>query len=146
VGVHVPVDAYIGFKLIHISAIAVWSAGLLYLPGLFAEHTRPRGEASFKRLRLRTRMVYVALMSPAAVIAIASGTVLVFLAASLGGWLVLKLWAVAAMVMLHTYFGRISSALYEQPRMRRPLAHLLLLLPASLLIALVVYLVTGKPV
>ena len=139
-------DAYVGVKLVHICAIAVWSAGLLYLPGLFAEHTRTHGEDSFRRLRLRTRAVYVAVMSPAAVIAIASGTVLVFVAASLGGWLVLKLWAVAAMVMLHTYFGRIMAALHAQPQMRKPKTHLLLLVPAGLLVVVVVYLVTGKPV
>jgi protoporphyrinogen IX oxidase len=139
-------DAYIGVKLIHISAIALWSAGLLYLPGLFAEHARADGDEAFRRLRLRTRMVYVALMSPAAVVAIASGTVLVFLAASLGGWLVLKLWAVAAMVMLHVYFGGITAALHAQPQMRKPATHMLLLVPASLLIVVVVYLVTGKPV
>lgn len=139
-------DAYVGVKLVHISAIAVWSAGLLYLPGLFAEHARAHGEDSFRRLRLRTRAVYVAVMSPAAVIAIASGTVLVFVAASLGGWLVLKLWAVAAMVMLHIYFGGIMAALHAKPQMRKPATHLLLLAPAGLLIVVVVYLVTGKPV
>ncbi len=139
-------DAYVGVKLVHICAIAVWSAGLLYLPGLFAEHARPHADDSFKRLRLRTRAVYVAVMSPAAVVAIASGTVLVFVAASLGGWLVLKLWVVAAMVMLHTYFGGIMTALHAKPQMRKPAMHLLLMVPAILVIVVVVYLVTAKPV
>ncbi len=141
-----PVSAYIGFKLIHIAAIVVWSAGLLYLPGLFARHPSvARQPADFERLRHQTRLVYVGLMSPAAVIAIASGTVLVFLAAALGGWMVLKLGAVALMVMLHVYLGRLMGLLYKQPDLRPGWAHLLLLMPGILVIVLVITLVSWKP-
>ncbi len=85
-------------------------------------------------------------MSPAAVIAVFSGTVLVFLAASLGGWMVLKLFAVTGMVMLHVYLGRLMGLLLENPQLRRPAAHLMLLVPSLVLIVLVITLVTWKPV
>jgi putative membrane protein len=141
------VSAYVSFKLIHIAAIVVWAAGLLYLPGLFAAHPQRAGsEAEFRRLRLQTRLVYVALMSPAAVIAVVSGTVLVFLAAAIGGWIVLKLAAVTGMVLLHVYMGRLLGILLEQPDLRRPFVHLLLLVPAVLLIVAVITLVSWKPV
>lgn len=139
-------SGYVAFKLLHIAAIVVWSAGLLYLPGLFAQH--PAAAASdddFHRLRHQTRLIYVGLMSPAAVIAVASGTVLVFLAASIGGWLVLKLMAVAAMAMLHTYMGRLMGLLLKEPDRRRPAAHLALLVPAVLVIGAVITLVSWKP-
>lgn len=140
-------SAYLSLKLLHIAAIAVWAAGLLYLPGLFAAHPQSAGsEVDFRRLRKQTRVVYVALMSPAAVIAVISGTVLVFLAAALGGWIVLKLAAVTGMVLLHVYMGRLLGILLLQPHLRRPSTHLLLLVPAVLLIATVVTLVSWKPV
>lgn len=140
-------SAYIVTKMIHIAAIVLWSAGMLYMPGLFARHPGVADQQqSFKRLRQQTRLVYVGLMSPAAVIAVISGTVLVFLAASLGGWLVLKLIAVALMVLMHTYLGRLMGLLYEAPNLRRPGAHLILLLPIGTAIVTVIGLVSWKPV
>jgi protoporphyrinogen IX oxidase len=140
-------SGYIVFKLIHITAIVIWSAGMLYLPGLFARHPGAADhEEAFKRLRHQTRLVYVGLMSPAAVVAVVSGTVLVFLAAALGGWMVLKLIAVATMVLMHTYMGRLMGLLYETPKMRRSRAHLLLLLPIGAVIVAVIGLVSWKPV
>ncbi len=140
-------SAYISLKLIHLAAIAVWAAGLLYLPGLFAAHPQCAGsDAEFRRLRKQTRVVYVALMSPAAVIAVISGTVLVFLAASIGGWIVLKLAAVTGMVLLHVYMGRLLGVLLDRPDLRRPFLHRLLMVPALLLIATVITLVSWKPV
>lgn len=140
-------SAYVSFKLIHIAAIAVWAAGLLYLPGLFAAHPRSAGsDTAFRRLRHQTRLIYVALMSPAAVLAVISGTVLVFLAASLGGWIVLKLIAVSGMVVLHVYMGRLLGLLLKQPDLRRPCAHRLLMAPALVLIVVAITLVSWKPV
>ena len=140
-------SAYVTFKLLHIAAIVVWGAGLLYLPGLFAQHPEAAGsQDDFRRLRHQTRLVYVGLMSPAAVIAVVSGTVLVFLAASIGGWMVLKLMAVAAMAMLHTYMGRLMGLLLDDPSRRRPAAHLALLMPAVLVMGAVITLVSWKPV
>jgi protoporphyrinogen IX oxidase len=140
-------SAYIAIKLIHIAAIVIWSAGLLYLPGLFARHPAAADhEAAFKPLRHQTRLVYVGLMSPAAVIAVLSGTLLVFLAAALGGWMVLKLIAVSMMVLLHSYLGRLMGLLYDNPKLRRPVAHLALLLPIGAIIVIVIGLVSWKPV
>ena len=137
--------AQIWIKLIHIAAIATWSAGLLYLPALFAEHARAADGEDFRRIRRMTRTVFVGLASPAAVIAVFSGTLLIPMAAELGGWLVLKLAAVTGMVLLHVYMGKLLAGLYENPRMRRPGAHLALLLPGTMLVVAVIYLVTGKP-
>lgn len=137
---------YIWIKLVHISAIMVWSAGLLYLPGLFAEHVRAAGQEDFQRVRYMTRLVFVGVASPAAVIAVVSGTILIPFVASLGGWLILKLILVSGMVLLHVYYGRLMGLLFTRPRLRGPWSHLLLICPAVMLILGVVYLVTGKPV
>ncbi|MGY6587434.1 MAG: CopD family protein [Wenzhouxiangella sp.] len=140
-------NAYVSFKLIHIAAIVVWSAGMLYLPGLFARHpATDKGTDHFERLRHQTRLVYVGLMSPAAVIAVASGTVLVFLAASLGSWMILKLVAVAALALLHSYLGRLMGLLYKAPDFRPAWAHHLLLFPITLVIIATITLVSWKPI
>ncbi|MCG6118555.1 MAG: CopD family protein [Aquimonas sp.] len=140
-------SAYISLKLIHIAAVSVWAAGLLYLPGLFAAHPECAGSATeFRRLRHQSRLVYVALMSPAAVIAVITGTVLVFLASAIGGWLVLKLAVVTGMVLLHVHMGRLLGLLLENPLLRTPLTHRLLILPAALLVTAVITLVSWKPV
>ncbi len=85
-------------------------------------------------------------MSPAAVIAVISGTVLVYLAAAIGGWLVLKLAVVTGMVLLHVYMGRLLGLLLDQPSLYRPFAHRLLIAPAALLVVAVITLVSWKPV
>jgi len=139
------VTAYAWVKLLHICAIAIWSAGLLYLPGLFAEHPKARTEGDFRRVRQKTRFVFVTIASPAAVIAVVTGTVMIPMVANLGGWLVLKLIGVAGLVMLHAYHGRLMARLLEAPAMRSPAAHLLLILPAILLVVAIIFIVSLKP-
>lgn len=137
---------YAWIKLLHIAAIAVWSAGLFYLPALFAEHTRVEGNESYRRLRHRTRLIYVVFTSPAAVIAVVTGTLMIPLVATLGIWLVYKLVAVGLMVLVHVYFGRLMGLLYDNPRLRRPAQHLLLLVPVLVTVSLVLVAVTAKPI
>lgn len=132
-------------KVLHISSLVFWCAGLLYMPGLFAAHPGITDSQDFRRLRAVTRLSYIYVTSPAAVIAVASGTVLIWIAAADGGWLPLKLTAVALMVLFHVYCGRLLAMLHEQPRLRRPAAHLVLVAPPALLIPVVLWLVLGKP-
>ena len=137
---------YAWIKLLHISAIALWSAGLVYLPALFAEHARVEEDDDFRRLRHRTRLTYVVFTSPAGVIAVVTGTMMIPLVSNLGIWLVYKLVGVGLMVMLHVYFGRLMGQLYDQPDRRRPWQHLVMLVPVLLVISLVVLVVSAKPI
>ena len=57
------------------------------------------------RLHRMTRFVYVEIASPAAVVAIASGTALIFLQATFQEWFSTKMVLVAAMAMLHVVAG-----------------------------------------
>ncbi len=136
---------YAWIKLLHIAAIAAWSAGLFYLPALFAEHARVEGGESFRRLRHRTRLTYVGFASPLAVVAVVTGTLMIPLVATLGMWLVYKLTAVGLMVMVHVYFGRLMGRLYENPHLRSPGKHLLLLVPVLAVVSLVLVVITLKP-
>ena len=66
-------------KFLHIAALAVWMAGLLYLPALLCAHRRINDRQDFARVRMASRFVYLLIASPAACIAVGAGTALLFL-------------------------------------------------------------------
>jgi putative membrane protein len=133
-------------KALHIAAMLVWSAALFYLPSLLAEHATTTKQTAFYRLRAMTRIVFIAIASPAAIIAIISGSALIVVAAAHGGWLALKLTAVALMVMFHVYCGSLVAAFRLFPVKRNPtLLHALVIVP-TVLVPVVFYLVLAKPV
>jgi protoporphyrinogen IX oxidase len=133
-------------KVLHIASLVFWCAGLLYLPGLLAAHPGTTDPEAFRRLRAMSRLTYVYVTSPAAVIAVASGTALIWAAEAHGGWLALKLTAVALMVVFHVYCGRVLALLHDRPRLRRPATHASLAVAPVLLIPTVLWLVLGKPI
>jgi putative membrane protein len=134
-------------KGIHVAALVVWGAGLLYLPGLFATHCDARHEdvRSFHRLRAMTRLTFIGVTSPAAVLAVLSGSALVGLRDISGGWLPLKLTAVTGIVAYHAYCGYLLARLREE-HSYRPRALLSLMLVPAALISTVLWLVLAKPI
>jgi putative membrane protein len=99
-------------KFIHVATIAVWSGGLIVLPYLFWQRRGLPGGEDLERLHRMTRFVYVAMTSPAALIAIASGTALIFLQATFREWFTLKMLLVAGMVMLHVLGGLVGKRVF----------------------------------
>ena len=59
-----------------------------------------------------TRFVYVGMASPAAFVAIGSGTALIFLQATFQEWFSLKMVLVGAMAMLHVVAGLVLVRLF----------------------------------
>lgn len=100
-------------KFIHLGTIAVWSAGLIALPFLYRQRGSVATAAERDRLHRLTRFVYVGLTSPAAFLAIASGTVLIFLQTTFLEWFSLKMMLVALLVMLHVAAGLILAHLFD---------------------------------
>ncbi len=134
-------------KALHITALTIWCAGLFYLPGLLMLHPRTRDRDSFHRLRIMTRYSFIILISPAAVIAIISGTALVYVRGAQGDWLAAKLVAVALMVFFHLYCGNQLGALRRRndPKHRPAWVYLSLVIVPSVLIPVVLWLVLAKP-
>jgi protoporphyrinogen IX oxidase len=133
-------------KAIHISALIVWCAGLLSLPGLLAAHHRIKGDWTFRRLRGMTRFSYIAVASPAAVIAIASGMGLIAFTDISGGWFPLKLSAVALMAVFHVYCGHLRRVLHETPDALPGWLYRILPAAPLLLIPYVLWLVLARPI
>lgn len=94
-------------KFVHIVALVCWCGALLYLPLLLAQSARLSSGASLFNADAppMPRFVYNSLVTPAALLAIASGTLLFLVHGLASGWLVLKLLAVAGMVLAHGFNG-----------------------------------------
>ena len=100
---------YLALKIVHISAMALWFAGLCFLPHLFRErHGHGDAERTAQHNRL-VNTVYFRVMTPAGVITVAAGAVLL-LYAQPAAWLVMKMLLVLLAVCVHLYLGVV---LYE---------------------------------
>jgi len=134
------------FKFLHIAALSIWCAGLVALPLLLARHHPADNQSEFARTRLVTHQVYVAIVTPAAVIAITMGTALIFLRGVFVPWMFAKLAVVGLLVLMHAWIGHITVKVGEERGdYRSPPAGLLV--GSSLLVMLaILILVLGKPV
>lgn len=132
-------------KFLHLATISIWSGGLLVLPFLFWQRMAIAGGPELERLHRVTRFVYVKTTSPAAFIAIGSGTALIFLQGTSQEWFTLKMVFVAGMVMLHVAAGLVTTHLFE-PEGRFSLASCIMLTSAYLaLIVAIIWVVLAKP-
>ena len=92
-------------KILHISFVVAWMAGLLYLPRLFVYHKENEDEnktvAIFKVMEKR---LYFYIMNPAAVLVWFSG---IYLGHVLGfdTWLIVKIGVVLIMTAYHILLG-----------------------------------------
>jgi uncharacterized membrane protein len=113
-------------KFLHVGALAVWCAGLIYLPVLLAAHRDVEGRGEFIRVRRATRLAFLVLLAPAAVLAVASGTALLFRADALHGWMFLKLACVGALIGAQLGLGavlnRLAATDERPPRWLLPLS------------------------
>jgi putative membrane protein len=93
-------------KLLHISAVILWCGSLLYLPAAIAAAAGPQPSAAFDPARrglLRT--VFTLVATPAALLAIASGTAIFMLDGPVVVWLMAKLVVVGLLVLGHAACG-----------------------------------------
>lgn len=134
------------FKFIHIATILIWCAGLIALPIMLARHKLDDAQDRYAAIRLFTHYAYTRVVTPAAVVAVAAGTVLIFLRDLYFPWFFAKLVAVGALVVLHALIGNIVVRMGEKqgdtvaPRPFIPVALLLAVIVVILLLVL------GKPV
>lgn len=132
-------------KALHIGALAIWSAGLFALPLMLARHDPEIGQADYSRIRLATHSSYVWVVTPAAVVAVGAGIVLIFLREVFVLWMFAKLVFVAVLVGFHAWVGGTIVGVAESEGERRtpePLVPLLILLVPILAILV---LVLAKP-
>lgn len=132
-------------KFAHLATISIWSAGLIVLPFLFLQRRGLAAGTELDRLHRITRFVFVAMASPAAVVAIGTGTALIFTQATFTEWFTLKMVLVGLMVMLHVVAGLVAMRVFApQGRFGARFATLLTVLYLALIVA-IIWVVLAKP-
>jgi len=92
-------------KAFHISFMVTWFAGLFYLPRLFVYHAMSQDAVGIARFKTMERKLYFGIMTPGAILTVASGLGLWLGFGIGGGWLHAKLALVAVLVAYHVYCG-----------------------------------------
>jgi protoporphyrinogen IX oxidase len=133
--------------VLHIIAVLFWAAGLLYLPLLLAEAAAGRAELTERPSHHDSvaRFVFTHVATPAALLAILTGTGVFLIGRTVEFWLIAKLTVVTLLVVAHVAAGflvlRGESAASEP---RRGGFWLLAGVPALLMVT-VVWIVLAKP-
>lgn len=92
--------------MLHIAALLVWCAALIYLPVLVATpQTRAAPAPSASSAPSIERFIFTLFATPFALLAIVSGTLLFILNETTEPWLIVKLSAVAGLVICHALLG-----------------------------------------
>lgn len=133
-------------KSLHIAALILWCAGLLALPLMLAKHRRDEAQMTYARLRLLTHDSYTMIVTPAAVIAIAAGTALIYLRGVFEPWMFAKLVAVGLLVCLHAFVGHIVVLMSERRGDYTPPSSAPLIAGSVATMIVVLLLVLAKPV
>jgi len=128
-------------KALHIAALVLWCGGLFTLPLLLARHDAVTGQADYTRIRQVTHYGYIYAITPAGLVAIGSGTALIFLREVYVPWLFAKLVFVALLVVFHAWVGHTLVSVAETEGTHVPpeptLPLLLLLVPVVAILTLV---------
>lgn len=95
-------------KSLHIVFMVTWFAGLFYLPRLFVYHAMAGDVPSIERFRIMERKLFWGIMTPGAVLTLASGLWLwLGWFRGAGGWLHAKLALVALLIAYHLWCYRL---------------------------------------
>ena len=137
----------IGFLLLHIAALILWCASLLYLPALIAGiHTEKIEivEPAHKYGSV-ARFVFTSIATPAALVAIMSGTVVFLFNRTVEVWLVAKLTLVTGLVVAHAFAGLLL--LHTQDRSTKPVRRWCWMLSGAIgtLAVSIIWVVLAKP-
>lgn len=132
-------------KLLHFMTLISWCGALLYLPAMIAAGTRS-SEALFYRDHAHlTRMVFNLVATPAALLAIGSGTALFLSGALFDAWLIVKLTTVTGMVVCHALCGVLILRIERVPEPAVGRECLLIGILVAVLIGVTLWLVLAKP-
>ena len=132
-------------KFVHVAAISIWCAGLICLPGLYLQRAHVPDRDSLHRLQGFVRFCYVVLVSPAAFVAVATGTALIFVSETFDPWFTAKLVFVGILVTIHIVTGLVIVRLFDEGEVY-PVWRFVAVTVVTLLTTLaILFFVLGKP-
>lgn len=132
-------------KALHLGFLALWIAGLVALPRMLARLDAGVVSAEYVLTRRATHYSYVWGVTPAAVLAIASGTALIFLREVFTPWIFAKLVLVAGLVAVHAWIGHTIIAVAETEGEHDPPGALVPTMVTCGLVIAILVLVLAKP-
>ncbi len=94
-------------KALHVVFMVTWFAGLFYLPRLFVYHAQSADSVSIERFKVMERKLFFGIMTPGAVLTVASGVGLWLGWGFSGGWLHAKIALVAVLVVYHGWCAKL---------------------------------------
>jgi protoporphyrinogen IX oxidase len=133
------------FKALHLGFLTLWMAGLFALPQMLARHEDYLVRAEYALIRRATHYSFIWAVTPAAVLAIASGSMLIFLRDVFTVWLFAKLVLVTALVGVHAWIGHNIIAVAETAGEHEPPGGLVSAIITCGLILGILALVLAKP-
>lgn len=95
-------------KALHLISLISWFAGIFYLPRLFVYHAMSSDQISHDRFVIMERKLFRGIMTPAAIVTVATGIWMISLAPAYylqQGWLHAKLVLVALVIAYHISCG-----------------------------------------
>jgi protoporphyrinogen IX oxidase len=101
-------------KFAHIAAIAIWAAGVVSLPGLYVQRAHVEDRAALLQLQRIVRFAYIAVISPAAFLAVLTGTALIFMRQTFEPWFSVKLALVGVLAVFHVLTGLVVIRLFRE--------------------------------
>lgn len=135
------------FLLLHILALITWCASLLYLPVLISGIHTEQIQIVEPRHKYGSvaRFVFTHIATPAALVAIISGTVVFLFNRTIEVWLIAKLTLVTGLVISHAFAGLLL--LHTQDRSTKPIRQWCWLLSGvvCVLIVAIIWVVLAKP-
>lgn len=131
---------WIWLLLLHISAVICWCGSLLYLPALIASSINEE-----QKLQALTIKIFRRFATPAALIAIVSGTGLFLTGGIIDRWLILKLTLVVILVLCHALNGWILIRTEQAPDKNLALPCAVIGIAAAISIPAIVWIVLTKP-
>lgn len=97
---------YFWLKFLHIAAMAIWFAGLFFLPRVLISQAQAQAPEDTDGFNETGKRLYFGLMTPGAAVTIVLGIALLSYGFD-GAWLPAKLSLVALIVLLHVYMGKL---------------------------------------
>jgi protoporphyrinogen IX oxidase len=101
-------------KVAHIIALSIWCSGLMAAPFMLARREIGATGESLFRVQKVTRFVFVSIVSPAAFIAIGTGTALIFAMETFTAWFAIKLVLVGMLAKLHIRVGTAVIEIFKE--------------------------------
>ncbi len=133
------------FKLVHIVSLIVWCGGLIAMPLMISRHDPSNSHADFLRVHHATHDVYTAVVTPAAVVAVISGSWLMFMRQIFDPWFFAKLAFVAMLVAGHAWIGHMLVEARLSGGKQRATPSFLMLAVLIAPMTAILFLVLGKP-